>query len=435
MTCVILVYPMDNEDIVAKYRIVKDLLKRIHRGEDIEKLKLELSNVLSKVSPWEIGFIEQMLVQDGITPLEISLLCTAHVELFKDSLVEDKELFKLPRGHPLEILLRETMAFLEDAEKLTLHRKALEAGDPSVARDIRKLLLEMLGFKKHFIRLQMLVFPYLERKGLTAIPRVLWSRQDQLIAMVKKALRLTSNIDNPAITELAKALEELTREAMDMVFRETRILYPTLRILLREGEWVAVKEEEAVIGYYRVDGEGEWSASEEPIYPYMVKGMSREELAKLPKEVAKLISTVDDSDLVRPGDIELRTGYLSPSEIDGILSTLPIDISFIDNDDRLRYYNGSGERIFARTRTVLGRKVDLCHPPKSVGIVRRIIEEFKAGRRDKAEFWINMGGRLIYIRYYPVRDKEGRYLGTLEVVEDITDIKKISGEKRLLDWK
>ena len=133
--------------------------------------------------------------------------------------------------------------------------------------------------------------------------------------------------------------------------------------------------------------------------------------------------------------LRFETGTLSKEEVEAILNTLPVDITFVDREDSVKYFNKGEERIFVRTKAVLGRKVQLCHPQKSVHIVNKILESFKKGKKDVAEFWIQMGDKLVHIRYFAVRDKEGEYLGTLEVTQDITDIKKIEGEKRLLDWK
>jgi len=119
-------------------------------------------------------------------------------------------------------------------------------------------------------------------------------------------------------------------------------------------------------------------------------------------------------------------------QIKAILNTLPVDVTFIDSEDTVRYFNQSKDRIFVRTNAVLGRKVQKCHPQKSIHIVNRILDEFKSGKSDMAEFWINMGGRLVYIRYFAVRDETGKYLGTLEVTQDVTRIKQLEGEKRLL---
>ena len=137
---------------------------------------------------------------------------------------------------------------------------------------------------------------------------------------------------------------------------------------------------------------------------------------------------------MREDDIRLEEGYLSIEEINAIFKTIPIDITFIDKDDRVRFF-GEGERIFPRTSSILGRPVQLCHPPRSVHIVNKILEAFKNGRKNSAEFWINMGGKLIYIRYFPVFDDKGSYIGTIEITQDISSIKKIEGEKRLLEWE
>lgn len=132
-------------------------------------------------------------------------------------------------------------------------------------------------------------------------------------------------------------------------------------------------------------------------------------------------------------EVPLDTGSLSLVELEGILNALPVDISFVDEKDTVRYFNPTKGRIFARTKAVIGRKVQNCHPAKSVHVVERILDDFRAGRREKAEFWIDLDGRLVYIRYLPVRDRAGKYLGCLEVTQDITEVRTIEGEKRLLD--
>lgn len=133
--------------------------------------------------------------------------------------------------------------------------------------------------------------------------------------------------------------------------------------------------------------------------------------------------------------LQFETGSLSKEEAEAVLDSVPVDISFIDKEDRVKYFNKAAGRIFVRTKAVIGRKVQLCHPQKSVHVVNKILEAFKTGKKDVAEFWINLNDRLILIRYFAVRDKNGKYLGTVEVTQDITDIKKIEGQKRLLDWK
>jgi len=135
------------------------------------------------------------------------------------------------------------------------------------------------------------------------------------------------------------------------------------------------------------------------------------------------------------GILKFETGSLSKEEVEAILNTLPMDVTFVDKEDAVKYFSKAEKRIFARTKAIIGRKVQLCHPQKSVHIVNKILDAFKKGKKDVAEFWIQKDNRLIHIRYFAVRDKDKKYLGTMEVTQDITDIKKIEGEKRLLDWK
>lgn len=140
----------------------------------------------------------------------------------------------------------------------------------------------------------------------------------------------------------------------------------------------------------------------------------------------------------KPGEksvIEFETGTFSMEELEALLDTLPVDVTFIDKDDRVRYFSQSKDRIFVRAKAVIGRKVQKCHPQKSVHVVEKILNAFKNRKKDVAAFWINLNDRLIFIRYFAVRNKEGEYLGCLEVTQDLTDIKKIEGERRLLDWK
>ena len=131
------------------------------------------------------------------------------------------------------------------------------------------------------------------------------------------------------------------------------------------------------------------------------------------------------------GRILLGAGSLSRKELDAMLNTLPVDITFVDANDTVRYFSQSPARIFARTTAVIGRKVQQCHPSKSIDRVNAILSGFRSGKSDSAEFWINMKGRMIYIRYFAVRDRKGKYLGCLEATQDITAIKRIEGEKRL----
>jgi hypothetical protein len=198
--------------------------------------------------------------------------------------------------------------------------------------------------------------------------------------------------------------------------------------------------QEDEIGFYKVSPPA-WDPGEDvkPLHPWEINPeLSVEQLLGLPKEVQQALKgqplEFDKSQLKREGDIDLGTGYLSIEELKAIFEALPVDVTFIDKDDRVRFFS-PGERIFDRTMSVLGRPVQLCHPPKSVHIVNKILKAFKEGRKKEAAFWLRLGPKYVYIRYLPVFDGDGNYLGTLEITMDIEPYKRIEGEKRLLDWR
>lgn len=202
--------------------------------------------------------------------------------------------------------------------------------------------------------------------------------------------------------------------------------------------WAAIREEEDLIGFYKITPNGKWKPMAYPIYPYQFRlDITQKMIENLPKEIIKLLSKAkqDVTPLAMEEDIEFENGYLSIEEIEGIFNALPIDITFIDKDDRTKFFSHGKERIFIRTKTVLGRPVEFCHPPRSVHIVKKILNAFKKGERNYADFWINFSNRLIYIKYVPVKNEKGDYIGVLEIVQDITNLKKIEGEKRILDWR
>ncbi len=424
-----------------KKKKIKEMLKRLQKGDDVEKVKKEFVDVLSSVSPLEIPIIEQELVKEGISPREIALMCDIHVEVFRNAVSgAEKEILNLPPGHPLRNFYDENLEIMKDAEQLNLYVSMLKDGPNLEAIDnLKYLLSEMrkIGFT-HYNREEMLLFPYLERRGLSAVPSVLWRKHDEIRYGIRRVLKLFEK-DDELWKKLRDNVPAVASAVLDMVFRENNILYPTALALLSDGEWAAIKEEEREIGFYKITPKKNWTPKEKPVYPYEISPtLDGETLLSLPYEVRKAVEgkdiNPDTHKIKRNGDLDLNTGFLSSEEIDAIFRHLPVDISFIDKDDRVRFFSG-GYRIFTRTKSVIGRKVQLCHPPKSVHIVNKILRAFKSGERNFAEFWINMGGRTIYIKYIPVRNRDGEYIGTLEITQDITDLKKIEGEKKLLDWR
>lgn len=426
-----------------KKELLKNLLRQIHEGKDVSELKEQFKDVLASISPLEIPLIEQELVKEGISTREIAKMCDIHVELFRESVEGAFSVEDIPEGHPLHTLFMENREIVKDAEMLALLANTLEREmKGEILEEMESVVAELIKVgHTHYNREEMLIFPYIERRGITAIPNVLWFKHDEIRAALRVLHRLLTTDSGEKWEEHIKRIVEKAREVssamLDMVFRENNIFYPTLKVLLSEGEWRAIREQEEIIGYYKVTP-AEWESDAKPVHPYEIdSAITAEQLISLPEEVQNLLKgqllKPDSYEVVREGDLRLEEGYLSQMEINAIFKALPFDITFVDSNDRVRFFSGS-DRIFARTPSVIGRRVHLCHPPRSVHIVDKILRAFRNGERDVAEFWINMGGRLIHIRYFAVRD-EGEYLGTVEVVQDVTEIKRLEGEKRLLGWK
>ncbi len=431
---------------------LKRLLLKIHGGESVETLKEEFRQVLSGISPLEIPLIEQELVKEGISAKDIAKMCDLHVELFREAVKGTDELEEknLPDGHPLKTLYQENKEIMKDAEMLNLYARTLATTkDGRMREEILGVLEEIVndlrkvGFT-HYNREEMLTFPYIERRGLTAIATVLWTKHDEIRFMIRYLAGLLRKRDEMPWEEFAERFKNKASEASfalsDMVFRENNIYYPTLRALLSEGEWMAIRMQEEEIGFYKVDPPA-WDPDDgvRPLHPWEINPeLSVEELLNLPKEVQEALKgqplEFDRAQLKRDGDIDLGTGYVSVEELKAIFEALPVDVTFIDRDDRVRFFS-PGERIFDRTLSVLGRPVQLCHPPKSVHIVNKILKAFKEGRKEEATFWLRLGEKYVYIRYLPLFDENGEYIGTLEMTMDIEPYKRIEGEKRLLDWR
>lgn len=395
----------------ARKAALKDLIRKLHQGADPQRVKGEFAQVIADVSPSEIAKIEQELIEEGMPRDEIQRLCEVHLAVFKESLETD--LPSAPAGHPIHILSEEHRLLLEFASHLTSYARQLNdepdaAGE--VAQQLKRFVQPFKDSQSHYEREENVLFPYLEKHGVTEPPAIMWTEHDKIRQIEKDLYRLTGMDADVLLTDHIQELVEVALALAEMLsshFRkENNILFPTSLKVMGADEWRDVKQQFDELGYC---------------------SFTPEHLRAVQVEAPQPSPQRDVEDMVR-----FAAGALSGEEIEGILDALPVDITFVDGDDRVRYFNRSEERIFPRTRAVIGRTVQQCHPQKSVHRVNQILDDFKEGKRDFAEFWIDLDGRLIYIRYFAVRNPEAEYLGCLEVTQDITDIKQIEGEKRLL---
>ena len=396
--------PVEGEEKPAvitdpEQRIValKEIIEDLHKGIDIKVLKRRFLELIRDVAPSEIASMEQRLISEGMPEAEVKRLCDVHVEVFKESL-ENKVVPGLPAGHPVHTYMIEN------------RRAETIIGQMQAVHDIRKDKEQLTGFLEtlsainlHYLRKENQLFPILEAHGISGPSKVMWALHDDIRQMLKEVTsRVREGVSTP------KELQALIQMMNDMIYKEEHILFPMALETLGDSDWAKVRDGEEEIGYAWVQQAEGW----------MPSGETYQE--NIPPE--------------KVGSLTLDTGLLTAEQINLLLTHLPVDISFVDENDKVAYYSQTEDRIFPRSPGIIGRSVQNCHPSKSVYVVDKILQEFKSGNRDSAEFWIQMKGRFIHIRYFAVRDHKGKYRGTLEVSQDVTSIRGLEGDKRLLDW-
>jgi PAS domain S-box-containing protein len=401
---------------VDKKELLKRLIRRLHEGAKVEDVKEEFKNIVKDASPTLISQAEEELIREGMPREEIRKLCDVHIAVFRESLEREKAI--APLGHPVHTLMEEHKLMLKFAADLHNLSKKIEEKSgfseaPKEEEQLNHLIKHLKESESHYLREENVLFPYLEKHKVTQPPAIMWTEHDRIREIKKDLFSRIENHRTIAFEDFVKQLQEdsltLSETLSNHFYKENNILFPTSLKVIEAHEWKHIRKQFDEIGYCCFTPES----------------------APLRPEEAEIKPLQHESE----GVISFETGSFSKEELELLLNNLPVDITFIGKDDTVRYFSQGKERIFVRTKAIIGRKVQQCHPEKSVHKVNQILESFKNGSKDVAEFWINLQGRLIYIRYFPVRKENGEYLGCLEVTQNITEIKKIEGDKRLLDWE
>ncbi len=375
----------------ARREEIKRIIKDIHAGKDVEKIKSEFSKIINDIGAHELAQVEQELIGEGLRVEEVQGLCNIHSNVFEDGLAR-QSIPGVPAGHPVHVML------LENRE---LEKKIAEIRKGGIDSKLLSGQLEDLKtFDIHYIRKENQLFPQLEHHGITGPSQVMWGKHDEIRKLLKSSLKEDSRS--------AEILEKLLVEMEEMITKEEKILTPMALEVLSDQDWSKVQEGEIELGYAWIEPRDEW------------------------KPIADRVDIRYEETEV--GELKLEVGHMSPELLSLMLSHLPIEISFVNEHDEVVYYNQTNERIFPRTPAVIGRKVQNCHPQNSVHIVNHIVQSFKNGEKDVAEFWIEMKGMFLHIRYFAVRNKAGEYKGCLEATQNVTHIRGLEGEKRLLEW-
>jgi hypothetical protein len=321
----------------------------------------------------------------------------------------------IPAGHPVDTFKKEN---LELEKVITELEQSFSKVNHIKETDVKQWLIKvhshlnsLMDVDKHYRRKEYLVFPFLEKYEITGPPKVMWGKHDEIRALLKASIEAVSTEGTVTPDEVATITELVLLPAVkgisDMISKEEEILLPMCMDKLTDQDWYSVYQQTNEFGYCLFDPQVEWK----------------------PEGIAISEVTYNTGN-----KIQLSTGSFNPDELETLFRTLPIDITFVDKDDKVKFFSLGPDRIFTRNRAIIGRDVRMCHPPSSVHVVEQILSDFKSGKESSAAFWISMQGRFIYIEYFALRDRNNLYQGTIEFTQDLTKLRKLEGEQRLLSY-
>ena len=386
---------------------LKNLILRLHEGESEEVIKEEFKEHFETVSPLEISVMERKLIkEEGLSAENIMKLCNVHVAVMADFVSNPENIpddFSRP-GHPVYVLKEENLALEAALMRIrNLLEVYIEAPSDEIKAGLRKQIDLLWDFDKHYTRKEMSFFPIMERQGNTAPPQVMWGVDDQIRDQYKafKAAFLVDEMD-----QLMPLFSELEYEMQEMFVKEESILIPMVTEAFNEDDWIAIADEMDEIGYCIVEPLEKW------------KPVRQKEEVDITEEAK--------------GRLKLGTGSLSHKELDLILNKLPLEITFVDKDHIVKYYdNGPEEKLLARTPSAIGRDMLNCHPPRVHETVKQLVHDLETGVKDSQQAWYKRDdGVFVFIDYIAIRDEEGSFLGILETVQDISKFTKLDSDNR-----
>jgi len=403
-----------NGDNQSRKELLKHMILQLHEGVAPEEVRGRLVTLLKSVPYNEVVQVEQELINEGLPEEEVLKFCDIHTQVL-DGQIDQAGAREIPVGHPVDTFKKENRELLKLIQ--TMGRFYEKVKQPEEV-DLETYILQLKAFfnnlmdvEKHYLRKENLLFPYLEKYNITGPPKVMWGKHDEtreLLKVAREGLDVKGGMDLAELETLVElVLKPASGAVSDMVMKEEEILFPMCMDKLSDEEWYQISQESPELGYCLYDPEIEWKP----------EGVE-------PSPVARTMK----------GSVQLPTGKLSIPELIAFFGTMPVELTFVDSQDKVRFFSHGKKPIFNRNRAVIGRDVRLCHPPKSVHVVEQVISDFKSGKEERASFWLEMKGIFVHIEYHALRDEFNKYLGTLEVVQDITELRKIEGEQRLLSY-
>ncbi|MCI7647364.1 MAG: DUF438 domain-containing protein [Lactobacillus johnsonii] len=391
-----------------RQQAILKILNFIQDGGELDEAKKMFQAAFDQVDVAEITAAERELIAQGLDPRKIQYLCNVHADVFKGNIKENKENSEFEKpGHPVHTFKLENIVLKSLVNDALLPDLAKwEKGDKSALSKLRQELKDLAKIHYHYARKETSMFPIMTKYGITAPPKVMWGVDDKIRKLIGQANLLISQKDiNKA--EVSKAIKETAHEVLEMIFKEEEIMLPMIDEVASEEDWGNVKNEEEQIGYTLIQKPMNWK----------------------PKEKTKNDGPIS-IDKLSSLALNFAEGSLNLEQLSAILDLLPFALTFIDENDKVAYFGG-GANIFPHSKNALGNSVYSCHLPESVPRVKKIFDDFHQGKKDKYEFWFKPRhmGRYLYLQYFAVR-KDNKYLGCLEVAQDVTDIRNWKNEKK-----
>lgn len=396
--------------------LLKHMILQLHQGEAPEAVRERLIELMKKVPYGDVVEVEQELISEGVLDeKEVLKFCDMHTQALEGA-IDQSGAKEVPIGHPVDVFLNENKELLKVINQIKNEFNEVSSlsvdGIAAFFQKLKGMYHSLMDVDKHYRRKENLLFPYLENYGITGPPTVMWGKHDETRAFLKGAIEALNVTENISIEEVETVIEMILTPALnavgDMTMKEEEILFPMSMDKLTDIEWYEIQEQTLEIGFCLYDPSESWNP----------EGMEQE-----------IKEQKGDEEL-----IQLPSGSFTKTELQAILNSLPIDMTFVNKNEKVKYFSQSKERIFDRNRAILNRDVKLCHPPSSVGIVEKILDDFSTGKETHAPFWIQMGGKFIHIEYIALKDEKGNFLGTLEVSQDLTEKRKLEGDQRLLSY-
>ncbi len=402
---------IDNTE--KRKNLLKHMILQLHSGEAPAAVQNQLARLMGSVPYDMVVEVEQELMAEGLPYEDVLRLCDIHSAALEGN-ISHEHAQTAPAGHPVHTFIEENKALrfeIDSARKLfAAARQSTNSELQTILNQIRMRIQALADIDKHYLRKEYLLFPYLEAHEITGPPKVMWGKHDETRELLNAAVEAAQQLRTDAgelggVIDLV--IEPLLQSIEGMTTKEEEILFPMCMDTLSDDEWYSIYQQSIEYGFCLYDPTTIWKPEG---------------------------TTLSEPTKVDSNRIQLSSGSFTVTELETLLNSIPFDLTFVDADDKVRYFTQGRERIFSRNRAILGRSVQMCHPPSSVHIVDQILSDFKSGKETSAPFWINMGGRFIHIEYFALRDNEGKYLGTLEVSQDLTAKRALSGEQRLLTY-